>query len=143
MLRDSLDRRLSFVALAGCLYGCSAGSTPPTVVTFAATPFGAAASSSGAFTVTMFGPESGLAQGLNAVEIVVTDDHATPVDGLTISLVPWMPAMGHGTSAIPQIVAQGSGRYVASDVALIMAGEWQLRAALTEGEEAVVTVELP
>ncbi len=144
MLRDSLDRRLSFVALAGYLFGCSAASTPPSnTVAFADAPFGVAASSSGAFTMTMYGPESGLAQGLNAVEIVVTDDHAAPVDGLTISLVPWMPAMGHGTSAIPQIVAQGSGRYVASDVALIMPGEWQLRAMLTEGEEAVVTVELP
>jgi hypothetical protein len=145
MLRDSLDRRLSFMALTGCLYGCSAASPPPSHATeaFATAAFGAAASTSGAFTVTMYGPESGLAQGLNTVEIVVTDEQAAPVDGLTIGLVPWMPAMGHGTSAIPQIAAQGSGRYVASDVALIMPGEWQLRAALTEGEEAVVTVELP
>jgi len=91
----------------------------------------------------MYGPVLGVAQGLNTIEIVVTDEQTKPVDGLTISLVPWMPAMGHGTSATPQIGPQGSGRYVASDVALIMPGEWQLRAALTTDEDAVVTVELP
>jgi hypothetical protein len=146
MLRVSLDRRLAFAALAVMtgLCGCSASQPPSdTAPTFAVTPFGVAASTSGAYTVTMYGPVLGVAQGLNTIEIVVTDEQTKPVDGLTISLVPWMPAMGHGTSATPQIGPQGSGRYVASDVALIMPGEWQLRAALTTDEDAVVTVELP
>ncbi len=59
---------------------------------------------------------------------------------LAIDLVPWMPAMGHGTSTIARVESSGGGHYVASDVALIMPGEWQLRAALTANEEAIIDV---
>ena len=82
-------------------------------------------------------------QGLDTVRIVVTDARSSaPVDGLAIQVVPWMPTMGHGSSAIPEIQPMGDGVYVASDVSLFMPGEWQLRTSLDANDSAVVTVEI-
>jgi len=125
------------------LCACSAQQATTSTDTFETVPVGSAASTSGSFTVTIYPQTDGLVQGLNAVEIVVMDAKATPVDGLTPTLVPWMPAMGHGASTTPSIVPKQSGRYVANDVALVMPGTWQLRVAVTAQEEAVVTVAVP
>ena len=66
--------------------------------------------------------------GLDAVEIVVTDaTSGAPVDGLDVTLTPWMPAMGHGASVTPLLTPMGSGHYRFTDVSLFMPGEWQLR----------------
>lgn len=131
------------VFLCACSASQESSSNSDANVSFAATPFGDAASTSGAFNVTMYAAQSGLVQGLNTIEIAVTDAQGAPVDGLVLSLTPWMPAMGHGSSAIPQIVAKGSGEYVATDVALIMPGLWQLRTQLDAQEQAVVSITLP
>ena len=133
--------RVSLCAFVLCACSAQQGQAPPD--TFETTPLGAVASTSGAFTVTMYPQTGGVVQGMNAVEIVVTDAEARPVDGLSITLVPWMPAMGHGSSTTPSITAKQSGRYVASDVVLVMPGTWQLRASLTAQEEAVVPVAVP
>jgi hypothetical protein len=45
----------------------------------------------------------------------------------TRRVVPWMPAMGHGASLAPVVTPEGGGKYVVSNVALFMAGSWQLR----------------
>jgi hypothetical protein len=66
---------------------------------------------------------------------------ATPVDGLDLSLEPWMPTMGHGSSTTPQITPQGEGTYVASDVVLVMPGTWQLRTSLGS-DLAIATVQI-
>lgn len=50
-----------------------------------------------------------------------------PVDGLSISVVPWMPAMGHGSSITPDVHAMGGGRYVITNVDLFMPGRWELK----------------
>jgi hypothetical protein len=144
-LEEAMSRNvLAALAAITCLFACSASPPPATTNSaFATAPLGVASSSSGEFTMTMYGPASGVAQGLNTVEICVTNHEAAPVDGLAIDLVPWMPSMGHGASAIPQIQPKGSGCYDASDVALIMPGTWQLRTSLMPTEEAVVTIEVP
>ena len=136
-----LTRKLAVWALAHGLCACSA--PPSTNDNAFSTPLGGTTSSSGTFTMAMYAPESGVVQGLNTLGIVVADLHGSPVDGLAITLVPWMAAMGHGTSAIPQIEPLGSGRYVASDVTLFMPGDWQLRTTLATREQAVVTVTVP
>lgn len=145
-MRPSVSRVL--IAFAFCL-ACSSPSPPPTSQTPTPTTFGAtpisppATSTSGAYVVTMYSAATGLVQGLDTVEIVVTDAQSmAPVDGLTINVVPWMPAMGHGTSVVPQITPMGNGKYVATDVVLFMAGTWQLRTNLTSAETAIVTVEI-
>jgi len=66
--------------------------------------------------------------GNDSVELVLTDAKTgKPVDGETITLVPFMPTMGHGTSVIPVPQAKGNGHYVFTNVYLFMPGEWQLR----------------
>jgi hypothetical protein len=66
--------------------------------------------------------------GVDSATYTVTDatTHA-PVDGLTLAIVPWMPAMGHGTSVVPTVTPAGGGQYTITDLSLFMPGEWQLR----------------
>jgi hypothetical protein len=66
------------------------------------------------------------------VELVITDAATgAPVEGLTISMTPWMPAMGHGTCCTPVFTDNGGGRYVSTAVSLFMPGEWQLRTEIS------------
>jgi hypothetical protein len=73
-------------------------------------------------------PYQPLIAGLQCVELVVTDPSTgAGVDGLAITMTPWMPAMGHGASVTPLLTPLGQGRYVFTNVSLFMPGEWQLR----------------
>lgn len=73
-------------------------------------------------------PYQPLAEGLQCVELTATDaSSGANVDGLAITMTPWMPAMGHGASVTPILTPLGEGRYVFSNVSLFMPGEWQLR----------------
>ncbi|HEX6275301.1 MAG TPA: FixH family protein [Polyangiaceae bacterium] len=85
------------------------------------------------------------ARGLNRFELsIASTESEAPVDGLALSMVPFMPAMGHGSSTVPEITALGGGKYEADDVVLSMPGVWELRIAIT-GEEpdyAVPRVEI-
>ncbi len=70
--------------------------------------------------------------GLDGVEVVLTDPKTgDPVDGMQITLVPWMPLMGHGADLTPKLEAKGKGHYVFTNVNLFMPGEWQLRFAFS------------
>ena len=59
-------------------------------------------------------------------EITVTDKTGNPVDGLTVSVTPWMPAIGHGQSALVTVTPKGKGVYAVAPLAFFMAGEWEL-----------------
>jgi hypothetical protein len=73
-------------------------------------------------------PYQPLIVGLQCVELVVTDPSTgAGIDGLAITMTPWMPAMGHGTSVTPLLTPLGQGRYVFTDVSLFMPGVWELR----------------
>ena|SRR5271155_2593283 len=76
-------------------------------------------------------PTQPLTTGLDGVEVTLTDLQGNPVDGETITLVPWMPLMGHGADLVPTLQAMGKGRYVFTNVNLFMPGEWQLRFEFT------------
>jgi hypothetical protein len=66
--------------------------------------------------------------GNGSVGLVLTDPKTgKPVDGEGITLVPFMPTMGHGTDVVPKCESKGDGRYVCTNVNLYMPGEWQLR----------------
>ncbi len=73
-------------------------------------------------------PYQPLVAGLDCVELVVTSPSTDAgVDGLTVTMTPWMPAMGHGADTTPAVTPLGQGRYVLTGLSLFMAGEWQLR----------------
>ena len=85
-------------------------------------------------------------QGLIEVQLTVTNAASgEPVDGLSVSMTPFMPSMGHGSSVIPTVKASGKGKYLLSNVVLQMAGEWELRTSLSGAttDSCVPVVDVP
>lgn len=82
-------------------------------------------------------------KGRDAAELTVLDSAGAPVDGISVAVVPWMPAHGHGTVA-PAITRTALGTFVANPVYLYMSGVWQLRMTFTGAfdDEAIATVEI-
>jgi hypothetical protein len=71
-------------------------------------------------------------QGTIAVELtVMAAADGIPQDGLSIAMVPWMPAHGHGTSLTPVVTPEGNGKYLVTQVDLFMAGYWELQTTLS------------
>ena len=114
------------VAIVLC--ACSGGA-PPSSGSFPEAALTTVMSEGASFRVEVrTAPEQPLVVGLDSVELTVTDAvTGAPVDGLSVEMTPWMPSMGHGTSVVPILDAQGHGRYVFTNVSLFMPGEWQLR----------------
>jgi len=102
-------------------------------------------SSSGQLTIAIrWSPDVPL-RGSDAAQLTFLDAVGNPVDGLDLSIVPWMPAHGHGTSAQPLITTTAPGVQVATPLYLFMSGEWQLRMTITGAmdDTAIATVEIP
>ena len=64
-------------------------------------------------------------------QLHVVDHEGAPVDGLELTVEPWMPTRGHGTSVAPEVTPVGDGRYEVSRLVLFMQGQWELRVLLT------------
>jgi hypothetical protein len=69
----------------------------------------------------------------NALVLQVIDAAGKPVDGATLSVTPFMPDHGHGSSVKPTVMPMGGGVYDVSNVYLPMPGLWRL----------TVTVQMP
>ncbi len=69
--------------------------------------------------------------GTDTVELTVTraSDGAAQ-DGLTVTVVPWMPAMDHGTST-PTVTPEGNGKYRVTQLYLFMPGTWVLKTSFS------------
>jgi hypothetical protein len=70
------------------------------------------------------------AKGTNEMVFLVADLSGTPLDGATVTVVPWMPDHAHGSAMKPTTSALGGGLYRASSVSLTMAGLWQIKVAV-------------
>lgn len=94
-----------------------------------------ATSASGALTVAVrTAPNQPPVAGSAAAQLVVTyASTGAPASGLTVTVVPWMPAMGHGQSATTSVVETPalSGTYIVTGLDFIMSGEWELRTSFT------------
>jgi hypothetical protein len=98
-------------------------------------------STSGTYSVALLAHGASPTRGLHVMELVVSRPvDGAMVDGLTLEIVPWMPAMGHGTSLTPMVTAMGSGVYEVADLDLYMAGIWQLRTTLGTPPDAATPV---
>jgi hypothetical protein len=106
-------------------------------------PADTVATISGKLTVTIRWHPVTPIKGSDAAELTILDSSGMPVDGLSIAVVPWMPAHGHGTVA-PVITETAPGTFVANPVYLYMSGEWQLRMTFTGAfdDAAIATVEI-
>jgi hypothetical protein len=121
------------VLLGGvALLACSGTATPTETVGFTASPLVSTTSAAGSLTLDVRTSPQPPIQGLQEAQLVVTDTKSgAPVDGLSITVVPWMPAMGHGTSLLPTVLPKGGGVYEIDQLSLFMAGEWELRLTFT------------
>jgi len=139
--------RRSAVLAAGCAcaclgaFGCGGESngaqSPPPV--FSGAPALAVTSASGALGAAVrFSPESPVV-GLDAAELTITDASGAVVSGLSVVVVPWMPAHGHGTSTRPMVSEQAPGVYVATPINFFMPGEWELRTTVSGPIDDTVT----
>ncbi len=73
-------------------------------------------------------PEQPPTRGNVSMQLSITDaTTGAPESGLELSAVPWMPAMGHGTSVTPTIVETAPGVYDLENLVLFMPGTWQIR----------------
>jgi len=72
------------------------------------------------------------ASGKFQVTIRVTDGTDTPVSGATVTFVPTMPMMGHGTEDVLVSEASG-GDYLGAGVNFTMGGLWQIDVGVTLG----------
>ena len=83
--------------------------------------------------------------GEDAAQLVFTDATGAPVAGLDLSVVPCMPAHGHGTSVNPTITEATPGVFVAAPLYLFMPGSWELRmtTAGTVDDTAKASFDIP
>nr|HEX4315020.1 FixH family protein [Kofleriaceae bacterium] len=127
--------RLGALALATLGLGCSSPAadldTAPLVEVDSVT------SQSGAVQIDMLAHGATPVRGLHTMQLIFTNvSDGAPVEALELEIVPWMPAMGHGTSLLPQVEELGSGVYEIDDLDLYMAGQWQLRTGFGSSDNA-------
>jgi YtkA-like protein len=134
------------VALATANVACGDGAMPPgPALSFAAAPDQTLTSDSGALRVEVrFSPNPPIV-GSDAVQLSFTDPSGGPLPGLGLSVVPWMPAHGHGTSVDPTVTETAPGTFVATPLYLFMPGSWELRMTTsgTVDDTAKAVFEIP
>jgi len=113
-------KRIAVLLVAAC------SSAPPP--SFGTTPITTATSTACGVSFDVYSAPDPLVRGPSSIELVATS--ATP-PGLSIAMVPFMPAMGHGAATIPTITDEGGGVFVATDVVMAMPGTWQLRTTIS------------
>jgi|HubBroStandDraft_6_1064221.scaffolds.fasta_scaffold959447_2 hypothetical protein len=120
-------------ATALCALACSSSAGPPVEAgSFPETAYATATSDGMKLVVEVRTAPQPPVAGMNEAELVVSDSRTGQgVDGLSLGVVPWMPAMGHGTSIVPSVTAQGNGRYLVTNLSLFMPGTWELRTTVT------------
>jgi len=136
--------QLSIVASfanASCGADVMPASPPPS---FAADPDQTIVSDSGALRIEVrFSPRPPTV-GSDAVQLSFRDANGSAA-GLDLTVVPWMPAHGHGTSVDPTVAETAPGTFVADPLYLFMPGSWELRMT-TRGsvdDTAKVAFEIP
>lgn len=124
--------RIALLAL-NLLASCGGGADAPPQGTGATELL----SESGALRVTLRASPGGVpVRGNNQIDLDISRvDAGEPARGLFLSMVPFMPAMGHGSSVVPRCLERQDGHYRCDDVVLAMSGLWELRTTL-EGTDS-------
>jgi hypothetical protein len=134
-LRSAIFAVSSLVAivLAALPCGCSSDGASETG-TISATAAAVVTSDQGSLDVAVHSaPEAQPTRGVNTLRLVVTRvSDGTPVSGLALDVVPWMPAMGHGASVKPSVEpGPDPGSYDVHNVNLFMPGLWEIRTTIS------------
>jgi hypothetical protein len=72
------------------------------------------------------------AKGTNSWVVDITDESGAPVTGATLTVTPWMPDHGHGTSVVPVITPTGES-YTIDPLYLFMPGLWRVTISGQDG----------
>jgi hypothetical protein len=123
--------RLIVASAAILVAGCGQPSAPaaPELV-FPGAPALTVASASGQFSIEVWWSPAQPTVGYDATQLAITDTTGAPVTGLTLTIIPWMPAYGHGASVVPAVSETMPGIYVATPLDFFMAGNWELMTAI-------------
>ena len=123
---------LCVLLAAASLLGCGGAEPGPAlpILDFPGPPAQSVTSASGLLTVDVRWSPNPPGVGLDASELTVRDATDSPVAGLTLTVVPWMPAHGHGTSTKPAVSETGPGVYVVTPISFYMSGQWELRTTI-------------
>lgn len=123
------------LVVLGAVAGCGAAPAPSGsgAASFGDAPLLVLPSTAGTKQVTVWTSPQPPVKGVNVVRLLVTDAATgTPLDGLGVQAVPWMPSHGHGTAAKTLVEPQQGGVYLIDNVYLYMDGSWELRTTLTD-----------
>lgn len=125
----STESRWAVFALGALIAGCSGAERSPNQAGIGDTSL---VTQSGALHIDVeSAPGDAPIRGSNSIYFdVVAVDGGSPVAGLAMHMVPFMPAMGHGSSSEPASSELGGGRYEFDGVLLNMPGVWELRTTI-------------
>ena len=122
--------------------GCGASPTPQTApLIFAGEPTVTVASASGALSVAVWWSPAQPTVGYDAGQLAITDQTGAPVSGATLTVVPWMPAHGHGASVQATITETAPGVYAAAPLDFYMSGAWVLRTRIQRAGDAEAAID--
>jgi hypothetical protein len=139
-MRSALAKAIVSLAMGTLALGCSSSGGN---ATFGSTPIEQVTGAGGSVRVDVYSAPDPIVRGANELRYVISDaTSGAPLDGLTLDVVPWMPAMGHGASITPTVTPEGQGKYLVTDVVLVMAGDWQMRTNISGAATDSVTVTL-
>jgi hypothetical protein len=147
--QPGIARDLAGLALLVATLAAACGGAPPPPPevpdSFPQAALMTLASNSGALHIELRSAPEPLVRGQNVGQLTVVDGNGQPIDGLTVTVFPWMPSHGHGTSAGVGITDTGGGVFIANPLYLFMAGEWQLQMTFegSVSDTATATVEIP
>ena len=107
---------------------CGADPADPTQPpSFGADPDQVLPSDSGSLTIALRYAPNPPSVGSDAVQVSLADANGAPATGLSLTVIPWMPAHGHGTSVNPTVTETAPGTFIATPLYLFMPGSWELR----------------
>lgn len=124
----------SFIALHCllCATACAGGAAASDLQSFPAESLLSLTSDSGQLSISVrSAPDQPPTRGNVSLELSISDAITGEAQsGLELKAVPWMPAMGHGTSIQPTISEVSPGTYQLRNLVLFMPGTWQIRTEL-------------
>jgi hypothetical protein len=117
-------------ALGSAALGCGSSGIPGCDFSEGSAVLQSVMSTSGNLQVELWTSPQPPIRGVNCGKYVVKNLQGVPQDSLTITVAPYMPAMGHGLSVNPTVVPQGDGVYFLTKMYLPMPGEYLLKSSL-------------
>ncbi len=124
---------------------CGTDPAPSSQPSFGADPDQTITTDSGNLTIEVRFSPSPPSIGTDASQLTVKDASGAALTGLSVGVVPWMPAHGHGTSVDPTVSETTPGTFVANPLYLFMPGSWELRVTIsgTVDDTAKAAFEIP